>query len=61
MCINFITKKELQHELNKLKLRFGRSQDKLSKIERIIERADATHEMAIFTVKDIERVLTYGE
>ena len=54
-------KKELIHELNKAELRAGRNFEKLMKIEEIIKKADARHEMAVFTLKDIKRVLTYGE
>lgn len=54
------TRKELKTELMNAELRAGRHFDKLMKIENIIKKADERHEMAIFTLKDIKRVLETG-
>lgn len=52
-----LSRKELEHELNRAEFRAGRHFEKLMEINRIIKNADEKHEMAILTLKDIKRVL----
>lgn len=53
-----ISKKDLKTMLNEAEFRSGRHFEKLMKIEEIIRKADERHEMAIFTIKDIKKVLS---
>lgn len=53
-----LSRKELEHELNRAEFRAGKNFEKLMEIDRIIKRADEKHEMAIFTIKDIKKVLS---
>lgn len=55
------SKKDLKALLSEAEFRAGRHFEKLMKIENIIRKADEKHEMAIFTLKDIKRVLAYDQ
>lgn len=55
-----LSRKQLEHELNKAEFRAGRNFEKLMKIESIIKKADEKHELAILTLKDIKKVLEFG-
>lgn len=55
------TKRSLRTERDEAEYRAKRHFEKLMKIDTIIKKADENHEMAIFTLKDIKRVLAYGE
>lgn len=55
-----MSRKELEHELNKAEFRAGRNFEKLMEIDKIIKKADEKHELAILTLKDIKRVLEFG-
>jgi hypothetical protein len=52
------SKKDLKALLNEAEFRAGRHFDKLMEIENIIRKADERHEMAVFTLKDIKKVLS---
>lgn len=52
------SKKDLRTLLNEAEFRAGRHFDKLMEIENIIRKADERHEMAIFTLQDIKKVLS---
>lgn len=52
-----MTKKQLEKELMKAEERASRNFATLIRIQNIIQKADATHEMAILTLKDIKKVL----
>lgn len=56
-----ISKKDLKTMLNEAEFRAGRHFEKLMKIEEILKEADKKHEVAIFTLKDIKKVLAYDQ
>lgn len=55
-----LSRKQLEHELNKAEFRAGRNFEKLMKIDSIIKKGEEKHELAAFTLQDIKRVLEYG-
>ena len=59
MTISFETKKELQRRLKRTEMKEKQYLNKLLEIKEILDKANKKHEMAVFTVKDIEKVLAY--
>ena len=61
MTISFETKKELQRRLKRTEMKEKQYLNKLLEIKEILDKANKKHEMAVFTVKDIEKVLAYKQ